>query len=107
MRRRGFTSRSVSMDTAIYRLTPGGEEFEIPVEVSGSANPYSPGNYDNPPEGGDVEDIVAMFYDEQAKKKRDFPLTDAEIKQFAEDLAEDYDGPDGYEEDYHNPVGDY
>ena len=98
MRRRGFGSRQVSMDTAIYRFTPGGEELEIEVEVSGSANPYFPGNYDNPPEGGDVEDIIALFDDEQAKKKRDFPLTDAEIKQFAEDLAESSSDDDYYEE---------
>jgi len=77
------------MDSAIYRPIPDGEELEIEVEVTGTANPYWPGNYDNPPEGGDVEDIAASFYDEAAKTFRDIPLTDEEVKQFAESLADD------------------
>lgn len=90
--------RTVSMNTAVYRLTPGGEEVEIEVEVSGFMNPYYPGNYENPPEGGDVEDLTATFYDEEAKKSRDIPLTEEEYKSFYEDLAQQ--DVDDYEPEY-------
>ncbi len=81
-------SCSTSLDTAVYRCIPGDDEFEIEVEVSGNVNPYWAGNYDNPPEGGDVDGIEARFYDAAAKKHRIIPLTKEEIQEFTQQLSE-------------------
>ncbi len=90
VRRRRTTS--LSMEATLYR--GDNDEVEIEVEVTGEGIPYSPGNYENPPEGG-VEDICATFYDAKAKKDRDIPLTDDERTTFEEQLMdrwrEDYD----------------
>jgi len=88
IRNRPGKSSSVTLNTAVYRPIPGNEELEIEVEVSGTANPYWAGNYDNPPEGGDVEDITAIFYDEVAKKDREIPLSNDELEDFSMRLAE-------------------
>lgn len=93
MRRGPKTSRTVSKELCVYRLDANGEEIEIEVEVTGTVMPYWAGNYENPPEGGEVEDIEAVFRD--GKKKRDIPLTDEEVCLFSEELAllssEDFD----------------
>lgn len=106
-------SRTASIETELIRLTPTGEEFEIEVEVSATISPYWPGNYDNPPEGGEVDDLCATFWDESAKKRREIPLTGEETKEFMETLSErasdydnDYDAPDDYyDEDYRESFG--
>jgi hypothetical protein len=79
----------------VYRLDAAGEEVEIEVEVEGTVNPYWAGNYDNPPEGGDVEDVEALFQD--GKKYREIPLTDEEVRTFSEELA--LDDSEDYAED--------
>lgn len=87
-RRRTLRSgRTVSKAVCIYRDAPNGEEVEIEVEVEGMVNPYWPGDYNNPPEGGDVEDLQALFWDDSAKKYRDVPLTDDEVNALSEELA--------------------
>jgi ribosomal protein L31 len=87
-------TKSVNMDTQIYR-GEGESETEIEVEVCGEYQPYWPGNYENPPEGGNVEDVEAFFYDDVAKKMREVPLTDEEVKKFSEELAEKVSEDDG------------
>lgn len=85
------------MNTTIDRIDAYGEFFEIEVQVSGTLNPYWPGNYDNPPEGGDVEDVAAVFWDEAAKKNRNIPLTKEEEARITAELAEQEVGEE-YEE---------
>lgn len=93
MRRHQSQGRTVSKELCVYRLAANGKEIEIEVEVTGTVMPYWAGNYDNPPEGGEVEDIEALFQD--GKKQRDIPLTDEEVRLFSEELAllnsEDFD----------------
>lgn len=103
MRRHQSQGRAVSKEMCVYRLDANGEEIEIEVEVTGTVNPYWAGNHDNPPEGGDVEDVEALFQD--GKKYREIPLTDEEIRTFSEEIAlidsEDYaEDEREYERDY-------
>jgi hypothetical protein len=92
MSRRYFSrqNKSVSMDAMVYRGP--NDELEIEVEVTGHLVPYSAGNYDNPPEGGYVEDVVATFMD--GKKGWEIPLTDDEVDTFSEQMMESADGDD-------------
>lgn len=90
--------RAVSMDTVIYR-GEGETETEIEVEVIGMFEPYFSGSWDEPPSGGGVEDLRAIFRD--GKKQLDIELTAEEQKDFEDQLAEqdmdyepDYDPPD-------------
>ena len=93
--------RAVSMDTTIYR-GEGDTETEIEVEVIGMLEPYFSGSWDEPPSGGGVDDIQAIFRD--GKKQFDISLTDSEIKEFQDQLAEqDMDYEPDYEPDYDPP----
>jgi hypothetical protein len=108
MARRGMRgNRIVSTDSCIYRETPGGEEIEIEVSVSGTATPYWAGDYDNPPEGGEIEDVSVSFYDESANKMRAIQVSNDELIQLTEQLADaemDYEPDD---EPYDEPDYDY
>lgn len=98
-------SRAVSMSAAVYRGDE--EDCEIPVEVTGMIEPYFSGNYEEPPSGGGVDDVKAIFYD--GKKAREIPLTDDEVEHFSNELIErDSDYEPEYDEDHDDePYDDY
>ena len=79
-------SRAVSLESAITRFDAYGGLLEIEVQVRGTLRPYWPGDRNNPPEGGEVEDVEAVVWDETARVDRHFTLTKEEEEYFTDTL---------------------
>ncbi len=108
MTRSSVARRSYPMtaNTVLYR-GEGDTETEIEVEVCGLIEPYSSGDWHEPPSGGGVDGIRAIFYD--GKKQREIQVSSEEVKKFSDELVEtamDYE-PNEPDDNYNDDVDGY